>query len=247
MSKPTTLKEYNQTWYMKTKAGALYRKLSGQITTACDMVKDFKICGKSLTKYVASVDRKVLQATGSESARYWALDEVFKDMKFNKDDKFIDVGCGKGRILAEMERIKFPGQLYGIELNPDVAKYAQDWANRYDNLTIMSGDAFKLDYNDYNIIMLCRPFLKEMYVTFLEKWKKTSSTLSQLSFMLTTIWQNMSKISHNGQCTSKKLCSKKVCSLIAITLLDIQFGHTTQQNNQFHHTKHCAKYSKAIY
>ena len=172
MSKPTTLKEYNQTWYMKTKAGALYRKLSGQITTACDMVKDFKICGKSLTKYVASVDRKVLQATGSESARYWALDEVFKDMKFNKDDKFIDVGCGKGRILAEMERIKFPGQLYGIELNPDVAKYAQDWAKRYDNLTIMSGDAFKLDYNDYNIIMLCRPFLEEMYVTFLEKIEK---------------------------------------------------------------------------
>lgn len=172
MSKPTTLKEYNQTWYMKTKAGALYRKLSGQITTACDMVKDFKICGKSLTKYVASVDRKVLQATGSESARYWALDEVFKDMKFNKDDKFIDVGCGKGRILAEMERIKFPGQLYGIELNPDVAKYAQDWAKRYDNLTIMSGDAFKLDYNDYNIIMLCRPFLEEMYITFLEKMEK---------------------------------------------------------------------------
>lgn len=172
MSKPTTLKEYNQTWYMKTKAGALYRKLSGQITTVCDMVKDFKICGKSLTKYVASVDRKVLQATGSESARYWALDEVFKDMKFNKDDKFIDVGCGKGRILAEMERIKFPGQLYGIELNPDVAKYAQDWAKRYDNLTIMSGDAFKLNYNDYNIIMLCRPFLEEMYVTFLEKMEK---------------------------------------------------------------------------
>lgn len=172
MSKPTTLKEYNQTWYMKTKAGALYRKLSGQITTACDMVKDFKICGKSLTKYIASVDKKVLQATGSESARYWALDEVFKDMKFKKDDKFIDVGCGKGRILAEMERIKFPGQLYGIELNPDVAEYAQSWAKRYVNLTIMSGDAFKLDYNDYNIIMLCRPFLEEMYVTFLEKMEK---------------------------------------------------------------------------
>lgn len=167
-----TLKEYYQTWYMKTKAGQLYRKLSGQIATAFDISKDLKICGKSLTKYVASVDRKVLQATGSQSARYWALDEVFKDMNFSKDDKFIDVGCGKGRILAEMERIKFPGQLYGIELNPDVAEYAQDWAKRYDNLTIMSGDAFKLDYNDYNIIMLCRPFLEEMYVTFLEKMEK---------------------------------------------------------------------------
>lgn len=167
-----TLKEYNQTWYMKTKAGQLYRKLSGQIATAFDISKDLKICGKSLTKYVASVDRKVLQATGSESARYWALDEVFKDMKFSKDDKFIDVGCGKGRILAEMERLHFPGQLYGIELNPVVAEYAQGWAKRYDNLTIMSGDAFKLDYNDYNIIMLCRPFLEEMYVTFLEKMEK---------------------------------------------------------------------------
>lgn len=167
-----TLKEYYQTWYMKTKAGQLYRKLSGQIATAFDISKDLKICGKSLTKYVASVDRKVLQATGSESARYWALDEVFKDMKFSKDDKFIDVGCGKGRILAEMERLHFPGQLYGIELNPIVAEYAQDWAKRYDNLTIMSGDAFKLDYNDYNIIMLCRPFLEEMYVTFLEKMEK---------------------------------------------------------------------------
>lgn len=167
-----TLKEYYQTWYMKTKAGQLYRKLSGQIATAFDISKDLKICGKSLTKYVASVDRKVLQATGSESARYWALDEVFKDMKFSKDDKFIDVGCGKGRILAEMERIKFPGKLYGIELNPAVAEYAQGWAKKYDNLTIYSGDAFKLNYNDYDIIMLCRPFLEEMFVTFLEKMEK---------------------------------------------------------------------------
>ena len=167
-----TLKEYYQTWYMKTKIGQLYRKLSGHIATAFDISKDLKICGKSLTKYVASVDRKVLQATGSQSARYWALDEVFKDMKFSKDDKFIDVGCGKGRILAEMERLHFPGQLYGIELNPIVAEYAQGWAKKYDNLTIYSGDAFKLNYNDYDIIMLCRPFLEEMYVTFLEKMEK---------------------------------------------------------------------------
>lgn len=164
-----TLREWNNTWYIKTKAGALYRKLSGQITTACDMIKDFKICGKSLTKYVASVDRKKLQATGSESARYWALDEVFKGMQFSKDDKFIDVGCGKGRILAQMERLKFPGQLYGIELNDEVAKYAQSWAERYDNLTIYSGNAFELNYDEYSIIMLCRPFLEEMFVSFLEK------------------------------------------------------------------------------
>lgn len=167
-----TFNEFNNSWYSKTKAGHLYRKLSGQIATAFDMAKDMKICGKSLTKYVGSVDRKVLQATGSESARYWALDEVFKGMNFSKDDKFIDVGCGKGRILAEMKRIKFPGQLYGIELNPDVAAYAEDWAKRYDNITIYAGDAFKQNYDEYTVIMLCRPFLEEMYVQFLNKLKK---------------------------------------------------------------------------
>lgn len=50
---------------------------------------------------------------------------MFNDVNINDNTRFIDIGCGKGRILAEMERIKFPRQLYGIELNPDVAKYAQ--------------------------------------------------------------------------------------------------------------------------
>lgn len=172
MSKPTTLKEPYQSRYLTTKFGVFYSKVTRKLTNAYDAILDSKICGKSLVKYVPSVDTEGLQATGSESARYFSLDKVFKDMEFNKDDKFIDVGCGKGRILAYMEKIKFPGQLYGIELNPDVAEYAQSWAKRYDNLTIMSGNAFELDYNDYNIIMLCRPFLEEMYVTFLEKMEK---------------------------------------------------------------------------
>ena len=163
------IKSYKNSWYMTTKAGKLYRKISGQITTACDMAKDFKICGKSLTKYVASVDREVKQATGSQSTRYWALDEVFKGMSFDKGDKFIDIGCGKGRIIAEMIRLKFPGQLYGIELNPKVAEYAQSWAKKYDNIKIYSGDAFKHNYNEYNIIMMCRHFLEDMYITFLDK------------------------------------------------------------------------------
>lgn len=154
---------------MTTNAGKLYRKISGQITTAFDLLKDLKICGKSLTKYVPSVDRKVKQATGSESARYWALDEVFKGMQFNKNDKFIDIGCGKGRILAEMIRLKFPGHIFGVELNPVVADYANSWASKYNDITVYSGDAFKFNYDEYTIIMLCRPFLEDMYVSFLNK------------------------------------------------------------------------------
>lgn len=160
---------YRNTWYMKTKAGALYRKLSGQIATAYDTIIDLRICGKPLGKYVPSIDRKIKQATGSESARYWTLEKVFRDVNFSPDDKLIDVGCGKGRVLAFLEKNKFPGQLYGIELNPIVAEYAQSWANKYNNINIFSGDAFGINYDDYTVIMMCRPFLEDMYLTFLDK------------------------------------------------------------------------------
>lgn len=160
---------YKKSWYMTTKIGERYRVFCGRIATAYDFVLDKKTCGKSLGKYVPSVDREVLQATGSESARYWALDRVFGDMEFSPEDKLIDVGCGKGRILAHLERKHFPGQLYGIELNPIVADYAKSWADKYDNITIYSGDAFKLNYDEYTVIMLCRPFLEEMYLKFLDK------------------------------------------------------------------------------
>ena len=87
-----TLSEYNNSWYMTTKKGHIYRKLCGQITTANDILRDFKITGRSLVKYVPSIDKT--KSTGSESTRYWSLDTIFKDFDFNQSGGFIDIGCG---------------------------------------------------------------------------------------------------------------------------------------------------------
>lgn len=161
-------KKIAKSWYLTTSAGKLYRKISGQITTAYEVMLDKKYTGISLTKYVPSVDKD--NATGSESARYWSLDQVYDGLEFTADDKFIDIGCGKGRVLAFMKRINFPGKLYGIELNPDVAEYANKWAkSKYDDIEIFAGDAFKLNYNEYTILSLCRPFYEELFVEFVEK------------------------------------------------------------------------------
>lgn len=116
-------KSYISSWSMTKKSGKIYKKISIKIFGGFDYLKDIKSCGVHLGKYVKSVDRNV--STSSESTKYIALKEMFNDVNINDNTRFIDIGCGKGRILAEMERIKFPGQLYGIELNPDVAKYAQ--------------------------------------------------------------------------------------------------------------------------
>ena len=132
---------------MTTKKGHIYRKLCGQITTANDILRDFKITGRSLVKYVPSIDKT--KSTGSESTRYWSLDTIFKDFDFNQSGGFIDIGCGKGRVLAFMHSKGYKGKLFGIEHNPAVAEFTKQWADKKDNITIFSGDAFNLNCNDY--------------------------------------------------------------------------------------------------
>ena len=144
-------------------------RISREIVYFMDGLKDRKICGCSLVKYVPSLYRESMGATGSQSTCYWVLDKIFKGASFSKNDSFIDVGCGKGRILAYMvgKGYKFP--LNGVELNKDVAKYAQKWAARYSNVNIINESAFDLDYNKYTVLFMGRPFEPEMFYQFIDK------------------------------------------------------------------------------
>ena len=99
-----------------------------KITELFDDRKDRKICGCSLVKYVPSPYWESMGATGSHSTCYWTLDKVLKDAAFDSSDAFIDVGCGKGRVLAYMIGKGYSFSLTGVELNADVAAYAQNWA-----------------------------------------------------------------------------------------------------------------------
>lgn len=147
-------------------------RVSYKLYQVYDYCIDRKVCGCSLVRYVPSPFRESRGSTGSQSTPYLVLATIFHGFKFTANDRFIDIGCGKGRVLAHLERIGFPGLLYGIELNTEVAQYAQEWASRYDNLTIMAGDAFKLDYNNYTCFFLNRPFLPPVFRQFIEKIEK---------------------------------------------------------------------------
>lgn len=143
--------------------------LSVKISELFDDRKDRKICGCSLVKYVPSLYRESMGATGSHSTCYWTLDTIFKDAAFESSDEFIDVGCGKGRVLAYMIGKGYPCSLTGVELNADVAAYAQNWAKQYENMKIISGSAFDLDYNEYTVLFMGRPFEPEMFYQFIQK------------------------------------------------------------------------------
>lgn len=164
-----TLKEAYESWYVKSGFGRFYTKATKKLVDVYDYFVDKKYCGHYIGQYVPSIDRVIKQSTGSESTRYFALKSIFDGENFSENDKFIDIGCGKGRVLAYMEKIKFPGKIYGIEHNPVVAEECKNWAKKYENITVLQGDAFKLNCNDYTVYYFNRPFLTEMFQNFVNK------------------------------------------------------------------------------
>lgn len=162
-----TYKEYLNSRYMTTWSGKTYSKISRKLITFKDTVTDYINCGTSLEKYVVSLDRRI--STGSESTRYIALKEIFKDIDIKSGDKFIDVGCGKGRVLAFVHSIAKDCDVTGIEFNPEVASYAKNWSDKKENITVINGDAFNINCDDYNIFYFNRPFMEETFKKFAEK------------------------------------------------------------------------------
>lgn len=144
----------------------------------CDEVNDKRICGISLTKYVPSVfrdDENGVGMTGSQSTRYCILKEIFSHVEINDNDSFLDVGCGKGRVLAYLIKEKYGCKKSGIEINKISSAVALEWSKRYKDVEIIEGDAFKLDYDPYTVLFLGRPFLPKTFAEFLDKLESSLS------------------------------------------------------------------------
>ena len=138
-------------------------RISRRTVDFIDSFSDKKVCGVSLSKYVPSIAEG---STGSQSTPYLVLDTIFQDAVFTPEDSLIDVGCGKGRVLAYLLKKECPCKLNGIELNPAVAEYGQHWAVRYPNVNIMCDDVLvaseSLCHNDPGRFMMrCYPIPEE--------------------------------------------------------------------------------------
>lgn len=149
-------------------------KIDSSILRIMDEATDKKICGQSLVKYVQSVyrdDAKGVGMTGSQSTHYIVLKRIFSHVQLTEQDNFLDIGCGKGRVLAYLIKAHAPCSLNGIEINETAYNVAQEWTKKYDQATVMLGDAFKLDYNPYTVLFMGRPFLPVTFLQFLETFE----------------------------------------------------------------------------
>ncbi len=153
----------------------LLYKIDQKIFSLHDRILDNKICHRSISEYVASVfrdDENGIGSTGSESTHYLILKEIFSHVKLTDTDSFIDIGCGMGRVLAFLINEKAPCKISGVEINEKPANIAFEWAKNYDNVNVIIGDAFNIDFNNYNVFFLGRPFLPKTFREFIEQFEQ---------------------------------------------------------------------------
>ena len=146
------------------------KKIRQYVFYMVNLYCDKHICGQSLSRYIPSLyrdDKNGVGMTGSQSTQYPILKKIFSHVTITDKDSLLDVGCGMGRVLAFCVREKYPCSINGIEINEVPGKIAQPWSEKYDNVHVTIGDAFKIDYNPYTILFLGRPFLPNTFAEFI--------------------------------------------------------------------------------
>lgn len=122
-----------------------------------DSEVDREVCGVSL--FVPDKAGPSRQgAHNSSPTYYFVLEELFAHLDLDGSSHLLDVGCGKGRVLAHFLRQGLPGQATGIELDPDMAAIARSWTSSHANLHVLEGSVLDLDLGPYTHLYLYNPF-----------------------------------------------------------------------------------------
>ncbi len=170
---------------MKKTFHKIHHAIAPRLLYLEDAVTDRRICGRSLIPYVPSIDRDDKNGTGgtgTQSTHYAFLRQIFSDVPLTDSDAFMDVGCGKGRVLAFLIKEKCPCRLYGIEHNEEVGRIVLDWTKRYEQVRIFIGDALTHDYDPYTVLSVARSFLPKTFTAFVGHLERTMTHPIRLVF-----------------------------------------------------------------
>jgi precorrin-6B methylase 2 len=115
---------------------------------------------------------------GYEPTPYHVLPEILRHI--SSGDVFVDLGCGKGRVLwfvATRRRLK---KIVGIEVVPELAQIARQNMAKYRLLTpvtIVEEDVSQADLGDGTVYFLFDPFTEEAEQTLREVLEKIRESL----------------------------------------------------------------------
>lgn len=142
-----------------------------KIVDAIDRINDYRTTGIDLTHTIPSPyydPIKRIGMTNSQPTHYLILEKVFSYIEITDNDRFIDIGCGQGRVLAYLIKEGINCRISGVELSQVPLRTVEKWTKRYPEISIIAGDAFKLDYNQYTVLFLSQPFYPITFLKFVE-------------------------------------------------------------------------------
>lgn len=136
--------------------------MSGRIATA---LKDLRFGG--LLNGVAPGKFREMGAYPISSTPYHILPIIF-DGVVNANDVLVDVGCGKGRVINWWLSQYPSNQVYGLEIDPDVAARTGRRLRRYSNVTVLAGDVCDIVPVEGTIFFMFNPFDERVMRRFID-------------------------------------------------------------------------------
>jgi cyclopropane fatty-acyl-phospholipid synthase-like methyltransferase len=96
--------------------------------------------------------------------------EILDRLKFSMSDEFIDIGCGKGRVLAIASTYSV-GTIVGVEYEPSLAKLARVNTARLEHprISVWQGAAEDFDYSKITVAYAFNPVEPEILDLILAK------------------------------------------------------------------------------
>lgn len=85
----------------------------------------------------------------SSAQQLWARDLIF-EIGLRGDEHILDIGCGDGKISAELATLVKDGSVTGIDNSPEMIRFAESKfpQSKYPNLIFQLGDARNLSFSD---------------------------------------------------------------------------------------------------
>lgn len=85
----------------------------------------------------------------SANQQRWAR-EVIAKLKLKGNERVLDIGCGDGKITAEIASYLPNGSVLGVDISPEMSDFANKKfpSSNYPNLSFQCQDATKLNFNN---------------------------------------------------------------------------------------------------
>jgi 16S rRNA A1518/A1519 N6-dimethyltransferase RsmA/KsgA/DIM1 with predicted DNA glycosylase/AP lyase activity len=117
---------------------------------------------------------KDLGAHNTEHTGYGILDHILT--RVSADDVFVDIGCGKGRVISWLIGHGYKNTIIGIELDEKVAGASGKVFRKFNNVNIISGDVLKTLPSNGTFFYMFNPFdemvMKKFANLLIENWDK---------------------------------------------------------------------------